>query len=365
MFSTPTSNTGIRLVTYNILSPKLCNSKAYTTVDPDVVNNNDARKERIMKKLREAMETNDIICLQEMSISWSGDFQLMFENVGWTYTFFGHGHVKNGYMGNVMAINQTYSSNIVVKDIAIAVPSNFIKEYPKDTPPPTISTWNYMKSFIVTPAPVKKYIPFWGGIKTRRNAVIMTTIAIKGSKEEIIVANYHSPCVFGSRQAEIQMCIFAQLLLSTVYAYAHGREVIIAGDFNIKPDDPAYNLIENGCMDPKDYNDLPDATSDEMRLTLVPVSRIEMKSIYRLRFPQTYGDVEDQFYTCCSQLFDNEFVGVLDHIFVSKGLRSTHMSTPTLSCEHQPNRSEPSDHVMLSCIIDKTTGNITDETIRK
>ena len=88
----------VRVVTYNILSPKLCVPSYYSSNDPRDLKP-DIRLERVLKKLAAEIPESSVICLQEISLSWAGDMHVFFAQHGYHFIFSPYGTHKNGYMG--------------------------------------------------------------------------------------------------------------------------------------------------------------------------------------------------------------------------------------------------------------------------
>lgn len=357
----------IRITTYNILSPELCNPETYPTADP-VDLDAENRKVKIILYLNYAMTCNDVICLQEVSMSWTTNLQLMFERARWSYTWFAYGYKHQGNMGSALAINMSSSSNVTVGDIKISIPSYLPVKFPSDHPRPSGPSfleraWTFSSKFmliekliskskdwLIEDAPPKKYHPFWGSIKARGNAVIMAKLTLKDSYERFIVATYHSPCVFGSRENDRKMCIFARLAVESVYEYAGKREVIFAGDFNIRPDSPAYSLLTTGNVgeveNVKEFVELSDTTPDDYE------EHISNQRLLRDIFAEGERGFCKEYYTVCSKSRSNCFKGVLDYIFVSDMWETVELKEPASYLgEHQPNRCEPSDHLSISAVL--------------
>lgn len=101
MFPNPKSNS-VRVVSYNILSDKLCNSEHYIHSNPIHLENN-YRYKQITNKFKSEIKLNSIICLQEVSQSWKRRLIPFFNERGYQICEGQYGTHFNGYMGVFMA----------------------------------------------------------------------------------------------------------------------------------------------------------------------------------------------------------------------------------------------------------------------
>ena len=100
--STGVIETGLRLVSYNVLSDALCDAEFFDCCAPEDVDN-DTRLARVKRKLQEEMEQGAVICLQEISRNWAGKLLPLYEQYGYGHMEACSGSAFGGYMGVSLA----------------------------------------------------------------------------------------------------------------------------------------------------------------------------------------------------------------------------------------------------------------------
>ena len=63
------------------------------------------------------------------------------------------------------------------------------------------------------------------------------------------MATYHMPCLFGSDEKCRVMVAHVALLMQQAQRFAAGDPLVVCGDFNVQPGQPAYDLVLSGDMD--------------------------------------------------------------------------------------------------------------------
>ncbi len=94
--------TGLRLVSYNVLSDSLCDAEFFDCCAPEDVDN-DTRLARVKRKLQAEMEQGAVICLQEISRNWAGELLPLYEKYGYGHMEACSGSAFGGYMGVSLA----------------------------------------------------------------------------------------------------------------------------------------------------------------------------------------------------------------------------------------------------------------------
>ncbi len=94
--------TGLRLVSYNVLSDALCDAEFFDCCAPEDVDN-DTRLARVKRKLQAEMEQGAVICLQEISRNWAGELLPLYEQYGYGHMEACSGSAFGGYMGVSLA----------------------------------------------------------------------------------------------------------------------------------------------------------------------------------------------------------------------------------------------------------------------
>ena len=85
----------VRVASYNVLSSSLCAPSYYTNCEEKFCSSK-YRFERLLTKLKGEMDKNSVVCLQEVSLLWSGKLFTFFEANDYTFVVSNYGHRFNG-----------------------------------------------------------------------------------------------------------------------------------------------------------------------------------------------------------------------------------------------------------------------------
>ena len=86
----------VRVATYNVLSSSLCSPSYFSNVSDEKWCSSKYRLEGLMKKLRTEIDNNAIICLQEVSLAWTGKLHTFLESNDYAFVVSNYGHRFNG-----------------------------------------------------------------------------------------------------------------------------------------------------------------------------------------------------------------------------------------------------------------------------
>jgi hypothetical protein len=89
-------------------------------------------------------------------------------------------------------------------------------------------------------------------LPTTHHGQVTVTLADIPSGCEFTVACYHMPCMFYAPKV---MTLHAAWAAERAFQVAEGRPLVLTGDFNLKPGDPAYQLLTSGVVE--DVTGLP------------------------------------------------------------------------------------------------------------
>jgi 2',5'-phosphodiesterase len=284
----------IRVATYNILSDKLSRHSHFSHCAPEDCDP-ETRLLRIKEKLRMEMDQNSIICLQEVSRHWSAELVPFLDENDYQYAVGCSGGQFNGYMGQclawprgkfkVEAVDVTRISDTVEWPKKIAPPpaaaesssrdvvqgelyamerlKDYLRVYVKET----TSLFNDLVSGpqekVQSPTEEKpKRPPFdvWDTTKSRHNCIVMARLRDRETGSKFVIGTYHMPCLFGSDAKCQVMVAHCALLMRHAQQWAKGDPLLVTGDFNIKPFDPAYKFISDGELDPDHMQHPPSGT---------------------------------------------------------------------------------------------------------
>jgi hypothetical protein len=342
------SSSQVKVITYNLLSPKLCNSSDFLNysnpedLDPTI------RKTRTISLLESFMiqSPQPVICLQEISADWKGTLELLFMKNN--YSFF---NISYGILGIGIAIpNESITvTNVEYIHIGELIKTNTPRliwrteeEYREAERFRKIREDNltFLEKISLYVKDMTALIPEYIRVieETIKEARLKKNYAIRitleASEKRFIVYNYHMPCTFKKPIIQfLHLSVFKRLILQH-----HDIPTIFAGDFNIKPSTDEYNFFAGD-------QDLP-----ESKLVYLP--KEDQTDISYLFFKMTTSPIAP--FTCHSETkFGGYFKDTLDYIFVSNA--SIKMSGVLLeTSEKMPNSVCPSEPFLISeCEIKK------------
>lgn len=343
----------LRVVSYNVLSSSLGCASYFTRCSPEDLES-ETRFDRIVKKLEEQMAQGAVICLQEVSRKWSGKLVPLFQRNGYMHASSLTGNKWNGYMGQVLAWPSARYAALDVE--CVSLPDTVTWPEPEqEAPKPGLAqlkTWlkpipkpnsnSGLVQRLLEKRPV--YDP-WADAKRRQNGVVIATLKDIQTSKTFTVATYHMPCLFGSDEKCKVMTIHVGLLFQHAQHFAKGP-LIIAGDFNIKPDSAQYSYIAHGMFLDTEHPQKPEWVSKEIQNPLQATME-PMRSAYAVH------DREPEFTNLAwTKGCTSAFVDTLDYIWVSEhwavtGVLPLPKKEFVAGVDSFPAFDQPSDHLMI------------------
>ncbi|KAA8493671.1 Carbon catabolite repressor protein 4-like 4 [Porphyridium purpureum] len=370
--ATPDTPAGgvVRVVTYNVLSPTLAAPPYFPFCNPDDLVP-DVRLERVKRKLLSEIERGAILCLQEVSRSWTGNLHAFFVQHQYSMIVAPYGSKFNDYMGVAIAFPLSGPVELVEAHLDRLSDTKSWGQVGQ-RPPKKELAWFMDVPFLsrgfraiqalgrelsrdpnASSKTVKK--PSWDVARNRFNVMICARFRFKSEEaqtiyrkrsREFLLATYHMPCVFWDQSV---MAIHTALACENAMTRAAGAPYILAGDFNLKPSDPMYNLITLGQLPSNFVLEQPENTANGEKENApfdVRVSR-PMMSVYAV----LNGREPD--FTNNARIKDQDpFVETLDYIFASHSDWKVHGVHELPERAHikgpYPDATEPSDHLLLA-----------------
>jgi exonuclease III len=337
----------VKVISYNLLSPKLCNESDFLNYSNPQDLDETTRKTRTILLLESFMKFSNnpqpIICLQEISSDWKGTLELLF--MKHNYSFF---NISYGILGIGIAVP---NKSIIVTNVEYIHIGEFIKtntsraiwrieeEYREVERDRKIREDNltFMQKVSLIVKEYTALIPEYIRVieetireaKLKKNYAIRLTL--KTEEKEFIIYNYHMPCTFKTPIIQfLHLSVFKRLILKH-----HMIPTIFAGDFNITPSSDEYNFFTGEPVPESKTVYLPkedqeDISYQSFKMTTIPI------------IP----------FTCHNETkFGGYFNNTLDYIFVSNP--NIKMSGKLLETdEKMPNSVCPSDHFPIYANID-------------
>jgi 2',5'-phosphodiesterase len=88
----------IRVTTYNVLSSSLCSPSYFINVTDEKWCSSKYRLDGLLKKLRTEIDNKAIICLQEVSLAWTGKLHSFLDSNDYTFVVSNYGTRFNGFV---------------------------------------------------------------------------------------------------------------------------------------------------------------------------------------------------------------------------------------------------------------------------
>lgn len=360
----------VRIVSYNVLSSHLASPDHFTQCRPQDLEFKN-RVPRVLDALdaeinaAQKTERPAVFCLQEVSNSWAGQLHAFFANRNYHMLTGLYGKKFNDYMGVALAY-PTASYKTVFVDIA-RLSDYRVGGWPR--PPVSketglvstavkrvmaLSTAGFVKGVELLLQPARQLLRLTASEKPRdhwemsenRFNILLTACLRRRDLEgdadvkggTFVISNYHMPCAF---YAPPVMNIHAEMAARRCQDLASGDPYILAGDFNLLPDSPHYELLTTGTLDRSDLTYPAPKYGMEWSSSIAG-----MRSAYGI---SNHGEPD---FTNHAQIRDDEpFIGTLDYIFLSPGWEVSGVK----SIPHRndaggpfPTEAEPSDHVLIA-----------------
>eukprot|EP00750_Incisomonas_marina_P020255 INCI3873.1.p1 GENE.INCI3873.1~~INCI3873.1.p1 ORF type:complete len:396 (+),score=69.92 INCI3873.1:129-1316(+) len=364
-------------VQYNVLSPDLASPSHYEKSPPEALAT-EVRQEKILQKLLPHTQASAIIGLQEIPLSWAGVFTLFFEENGYKFIPTFYGNAFNGFMGVALAFpSEVYS----LQDMNIEVPARRVQrlnsaEAKKEKVAAQAAEKSLKarakrlflglvnmlpfrpiyepalrfvgaKSGLISAGPTRYRKKPRENVASRWNRAIFARLAPLDGGQQFVVGVYHMPCLFFDLDV---MVIHTALVVEAFDAFAGGDiPRVLLGDFNIKPGDPAYDMVIAGSLDSDRLARIQQRVFPDWRPQLLtPLDSAYCKASGKA------GAAGEPEYTNHTFSGGNPFTGTLDYIFISSHFDvSSVIETPPLTDETVicPNHDEPSDHILIGATL--------------
>ena len=341
------SSSQVKVITYNLLSPKLCNESDFLNYSNPEDLDPTTRKTRTITLLESffAHSPQPIICLQEISPDWKGTLELLFMKNN--YSFF---NISYGILGVGIAIpNETITvTNVEYIHIGELIKTNTSRkiwqieeEYREAERNRKIreESLSFLQKVSLIVKDMTALIPEYIRVieetikeaRWKRNYAIRITL--ESSEKRFIIYNYHMPCTFKKPIIQfLHLSVFKRLILQH-----HMIPTILAGDFNITPSSDEYNFFIGEPV-------------PESKTVYLP--KEDQEDISYQSFKMDTATSQTTPFTCHSHTkFGGYFKDTLDYIFVSNA--NITISKPLLHTdEKMPNSICPSDHLPIYADID-------------
>lgn len=350
---TTRSSLTVRVVSYNILSSHLASPTHHTKCDPNHLEAS-VRLPKILMKLQGELEYANsinepvIFCIQEVSHDWAAALHAFFAERNYHLVTALYGKKFNGYMGIATAYPMDKFETLQVDLCRLSDKKQ--GGWPRAPPSPDqgIVRKYVLQPFYNSVVSTVKYFRGskpesenpWDYSQWRMNQFIGIKLKPRDRSQCFWIGNYHMPCAFW---APAVMNIHADLVSTRIQSLAGSDEFILAGDFNILPHSPHYQLLRTGKIDEDDLTFPPDRYGVSWKSSFQG-----MKSAYF-----EFNGKEPSFTNNAHNgaLDAESFIGTLDYIFLSDNIAVLDVKeVPAIESLKgvYPDENEPSDHLMIA-----------------
>jgi mRNA deadenylase 3'-5' endonuclease subunit Ccr4 len=224
---------GIKVVTFNVLSPGVCNTRNFN-MTPEKNLNNSKRLEKILLMMDEWIDDRRIIALQELSTSWKSHFHQKL--------------VVNGY-----SVFDTQYANM---GVAIAYPLELYSPVEFDVFAPgkcierftieghklfDIINNNSVDLSNFTHSEINNNIDALFNASKRLNKSVSVKLRSNINPDiEFWVSTYHMPCKFNQ---PVLMSSHLVVLMAHLKNLVGNDDLIFMGDLNVIPSSSGYNIL--------------------------------------------------------------------------------------------------------------------------
>lgn len=341
-----------RIVSYNVLSSSLSSPSFYTACDPANLNAT-TRLKRVLTKLEAPVASRSIICLQEVSLSWSGPLHTFFADRGFHLLLASHGSYLNGYMGEGLAFPLDLFEPVDLRIERLTDLMDWPQEVKSEGPTAAFDTflkrlgkaWSALRGD-PEPRKTRNAREPWNHARGRLNRFVFARLRSRTNGAKICVGTYHMPCIYWSPPV---MLIHSALLVRSFQRLCGSDNGVLTGDFNIKPTEYAYEMITKGKVDHAHEDFPPKCPDGSPPEKWFPAPLAPMKSAYH----EVLGSEPD--FTNYSKVNGQPaFIETLDYLFCTEDVDVVDvMRLPHRDAVQGPfpDASEPSDHVMIGATL--------------
>ena len=324
----------VNVITYNLLSSNLSDPSFVIGSSPI----NCDPKNRLLKIFDIfdefiLNENTPIICLQELSQEWTGQFHTFFSERGYYLITSLYGNRFNGYMGVGIAF-PLIKYKLLDCEMMRVGDSELINRKDNSNNNNTQSIFAKYISYF-TGLDTKPDNSYFELVKQRKNTII--NIRLKSRYKKIgtfCISTCHLPCFFNNHKF---MVTFASLVGHIVNKFANSDRYILCGDFNSTPKSDVYTLLTEG--------DIDKSSISHPRPVMWSIKQNE-----KLISTYAYIHGEEPEFTFNSKNKFGEFNSTLDYIFCSDGWNIEDSDVIGLlpgNKEWCPSATQPSDHYMV------------------
>ncbi|CAE7437526.1 unnamed protein product [Symbiodinium sp. CCMP2456] len=250
----------VRVVTYNVLSPTLCSARRFPHCkEQDLLES--VRWPRLVTQLDAALAetTPTVFCLQEVDELWASKLHAHFQRRGW---HFAYAMTPLTYFPPI-GVALAFPGDLELEELLMVRPAAQLKLAPPRSPS---TRWQRFKDWILDHT-VRNHTDSdegaaWTLAARKQNRLLAAKLKVK-SGSSFVVATYHMPCLFDEPLQRQAKAIHAALLREALMLhFPEEQSLVLAGDFNTKPEDSELQVLTEGALSESDVA-WPTALTDQ------------------------------------------------------------------------------------------------------
>ncbi|CAE6941479.1 ccr4 [Symbiodinium natans] len=325
----------VRVVTYNVLSPTLCSPNRFPHCrSEDLLES--FRWPRLIAQLEAALADSvpTVFCLQEVDELWAGKLHAYFQRRGW---HFAYAMTPLTYFPPI-GVALAFPSDIELEEIIMVRPAGQLKLTSRSS-----TRWQRFKDWLF-PQRARDEGAAWVLAARKQNRLLAARLKVKCESKSFIAATYHMPCLFDEPVQRQAKAIHAMLLRDALMLRFPQERLVLAGDFNTKPEDSELEVLMEGQLSEMDVAwpaALEDQGLDFARWQAGPLQLHNAYAHCNLDYTN-YAWIEGS---------PAPFRATLDYIFTTSPIEVVQVLTPPqvpLGAPVLPTAEQPSDHVLLA-----------------
>jgi len=293
-----------------------------------------------------AETTPTVFCLQEVDELWASKLHSHFQRRGW---HFAYAMTPLTYFPPI-GVALAFPGDLELEELLMVRPAAQLKLAPSRSPS---TRWQRFKDWILDHMVRNRTDEVQGAAWTlaarKQNRLLAAKLKVKSLGCSFVVATYHMPCLFDEPLQRQAKAIHAALVRDALMLhFPEEKSLVLAGDFNTKPEDSELQVLTEGVLAESDVA-WPAALTDQgldFAQWQAGSGSLQLRSAYA----QRGGEPEYTNYAWIEES-PTPFRATLDYIFTAAAVEVVDVHRPPLVPQGDPvfpTAEQPSDHVLLA-----------------
>eukprot|EP00439_Symbiodinium_sp_Y106_P066834 s988_g10.t4 len=286
----------------------------------------------------------NVFCLQEVDELWASKLHSHFQRRGW---HFAYAMTPLTYFPPI-GVALAFPGDLELEELLMVRPAAQLKLAPSRSPS---TRWQRFKDWILDHMVRNRTDEgaAWTLAARKQNRLLAAKLKVKSLGCSFVVATYHMPCLFDEPLQRQAKAIHAALVRDALMLhFPEEKSLVLAGDFNTKPEDSELQVLTEGVLAESDVA-WPAALTDQgldFAQWQAGSGSLQLRSAYA----QRGGEPEYTNYAWIEES-PTPFRATLDYIFTAAAVEVVDVHRPPLVPQGDPvfpTAEQPSDHVLLA-----------------